>query len=149
MIRNRKSTIRSAALLSGVGLLLLAGCDGPQRATGVPGGRVFAVDLAGKARKCEVEQPSPEENKRTATKMTVSNEGGWCGISVVRRAGVPYDSALMETRPTHGKVLVHRVGDTTRIDYTPTARFTGTDSFAVKLIPGNATLNVAVTVTGP
>jgi hypothetical protein len=143
------SAIRSAALLSGVGLILLGGCGGPQGASGVPGGRVFAADLAGKARKCEVEQPSTEDGKAATATMTVSNEGGWCGVSVVRRAGVPYDSSILETRPNHGKVLVHRVGDTTRIDYTPASRYTGPDSFAVKLIPGNPILRVNVTVTGP
>jgi hypothetical protein len=33
----------------------------------------------------------------------------------------------------------------TRIDYTPNKGFVGTDAFAVKLIPGDATVRVAVT----
>jgi hypothetical protein len=41
------------------------------------------------------------------------------------------------------------VGDETRIDYTPDRRFAGSDAFTVKLIPGDATIKVAVTVTAP
>ena len=63
--------------------------------------------------------------------------------------GRPFDTGLLTGRPDNGKVLVRRVGDTTRIDYTPNARFTGTDSFAVKLIPGDSVVKVAVTVTAP
>ena len=46
-------------------------------------------------------------------------------------------------------MLIHEVGDNTRIDYTPDRGFSGTDSFAVKLIPGDAKVIVAVTVTAP
>ncbi len=46
-------------------------------------------------------------------------------------------------------MLIHEVGDDTRIDYTPDRRFTGSDSFTVKLIPGEERLKVAVTVTAP
>jgi Bacterial Ig domain len=76
----------------------------------------------------------------------VSNEGGWCGVTLTR-GGVAYESYLMVTRPNHGKVFAHRVGANTRIDYTPDTGFTGTDSFAVRLIPGNAVIREAVTVT--
>jgi hypothetical protein len=45
--------------------------------------------------------------------------------------------------------MIHQVGDDTRIDYTPDRGFTGTDSFAVKLIPGNAVIRITVTVVSP
>jgi hypothetical protein len=38
------------------------------------------------------------------------------------------------------------VGDNTRIDYTPDAQYRGADSFAVRLIPGDATISGSVTV---
>lgn len=59
----------------------------------------------------------------------------------------PYDSYLMVTRPAHGRVFAHRVGNNTRIDYTPDAGFTGADSYAIRLIPGNAVVEATVTVT--
>ena len=60
----------------------------------------------------------------------------------------PYTSALLTARPTHGTVYIHPVGDDTRIDYTPDRGFAGSDSFVVRLIPGDPSLRVAVTVTG-
>jgi hypothetical protein len=78
--------------------------------------------------------------------MQVVNDGGWCGMTV-NRNGVPYDSYMLATRPNHGTVYAHRVGNNTRIDYTPDAGFAGTDSFAVTLIPGNAVVGVGVTVS--
>jgi len=77
--------------------------------------------------------------------MKVGNDGGWCAISVAR-GGKAFDSSLVTARPAHGKVLVHKVGDATRIDYTPDRGYAGSDSFAVKLIPGDSSIRVAVTV---
>ena len=51
--------------------------------------------------------------------------------------------------PMHGKVLIHSVGDDTRIDYTPDPRFSGNDAFTVKLIPGDATIRAGVAVAPP
>jgi hypothetical protein len=78
--------------------------------------------------------------------MTVGNDGGWCAITVTQPHGEPFDAGLLTQRPLHGKVLIHKVGDATRIDYTPDPNFTGTDSFAVSLIPGDPVIRAAVTV---
>ena len=129
--------------LAAVGLIVTA-CAQP----GATGSRerVFATDLAGGARKCEAPTPSPTDGQTTQVAMKMANDGGWCGVSV-SRSGRPFDTGLLTTRPTHGKVVVTRVGDVTRITYTPPPRFAGTDSFAVKLIPGDATVQVTATVT--
>ena len=78
--------------------------------------------------------------------MTVGNDGGWCGITIAQ-SGQPYEAGLLTIRPTHGRVYIHTVGDSTRIDYTPDSGFTGADTFAVRTVPGNDLLRVAVTVT--
>lgn len=78
--------------------------------------------------------------------MRVGNDGGWCGISV-QLDGQPYAAGLLTESPAHGNVFIHPVGDSTRIDYTPEAGFTGTDRFVVQLIPGNAAIRATVTVT--
>ncbi len=77
--------------------------------------------------------------------MTMGNDGGWCAINI-DNGGKPFDAGLLVAEPSHGKVYIHSVGDETRIDYTPTARFTGTDAFVVKLLPGGAVLRASVTV---
>ncbi len=45
------------------------------------------------------------------------------------------------------RVLAHHVGNDTRIDYTPDPGYVGSDEFAVRLIPGNAVFDAAVSVS--
>jgi len=130
-----------------VGLATLAGCA--QEGGGAGGNRVYYADLQGGAKECAVPQRVSLSNGGvTEAAMTVGNDGGWCGITVSRLIAGAYDAGLLTQRPQRGRVHVHKVGNATRIDYTPDAGFGGTDGFAVKLIPGDATLRVAVTVTG-
>ena len=120
---------------------LLTGC---MRQTGWNG--VFAVDLAGGAKTCVAPTMSPPDGKTVLAQIQVSNEGRWCGVTL-DRGGVAYDSYVIVSRPNHGRIFAHRVGGATRIDYTPDGGFVGTDSFAVRLIPGEAVFQGAVTVT--
>ncbi len=124
----------------------VAGCanKGP---TG-PSARVFAVDQAGAARNCSVPAVTPAAGKETPVAMKLGNDGGWCAVPV-NNGGKPFDAGLLVTQAAHGKVVIHTVGSDTRIDYTPAARYTGADAFAVRLIPGDAVLQVAVTVGPP
>ena len=148
MTEYRRIGHRSAWLAIAVTGSLLTGCAEQGTSSGATGGRVFAVDQTGGARKCDAPRPDLADGKTSEVKMTVSNDGGWCGI-VALRGGRPYDSGLLPVRPDHGKLLVHRVGDITRITYTPTRGYVGQDKFTVKLIPGDAVVNVAVAVTAP
>lgn len=108
------------------------------------GPRVYAMDMNGGARTCEVTKPALAAGKVADATMKVGNDGGWCGLPV-RNGGKPYDAGLLAVRAAHGKVFVHSVGSDTRIDYTPDSGFTGTDSFTVQLLPGEAGVRVAVT----
>lgn len=107
--------------------------------------RLFASDLSGGAKRCEVPSVTPAAGKDTPVAMSVGNDGGWCGITVAND-GKPFAAGLLASEPAHGKVFIHTVGDATRIDYTPDTQFTGGDAFAVRLLPGDATLRVSVTV---
>jgi hypothetical protein len=132
-----------ALLLTGA---LLQGCG---QGGGGPAGsrlRVYAADLAGAARSCDVPTVTPASGQSVEAAMKLGNDGGWCGISVHQDGPRPFDAGLLTARPAHGNVLIHEVGDLTRIDYTPDRAFSGTDSFSVRLVPGNATIRVAVTV---
>jgi len=122
---------------------LIQGCA-PQQAA-PSGTRLYASDFAGGAKSCAVPTVSITDGKETAVPMTVGNDGGWCGITVAQ-SGRPFAAGLLTTRPTHGKVYIHTVGDNTRIDYTPDTGFTGSDSFTARLVPGDGSLRVAVTV---
>jgi hypothetical protein len=126
--------------------LLLAGCSANQ-GPGASRQRTFAVDLAGGAKLCDIPKVTPVLGKTADAAIKVGNDGGWCGIGVQQDGAKPFGAGLLMTRPNHGTVTIHAVGDDTRIDYTPDRGFSGRDGFAVKLIPGDARLNVDVTVT--
>jgi hypothetical protein len=106
---------------------------------------IFAVDVTGGARTCSAPSASPLNGQSVLAQIQMSNDG-WCGINAIHDNG-PYASYLMVTRPNHGKIFAHRVGDHTRIDYTPDPGFAGTDNFAVRMIPGDSIIEGAVTVT--
>ena len=133
--------------------LLLAGDRGNGIAAagvrGEPSGpppRVFAADMTGAAKVCTVPPVTPTAGHTVDAAIKVGNDGGWCAITV-NNNGRPFDAGLLAAAPQHGKVLIHTVGNDTRIDYTPTARYTGSDAFSVRLIPGDATIRVTATVT--
>jgi hypothetical protein len=133
----------AALLLAGV---LLAACS----SNGEVGGsklRVYAADVTGNAKACEVPKVNPVAGQTTEAAVKVGNDGGWCGLRVHQDGPMPFAAGLLMTRASHGSVVIHTVGDDTRIDYTPDRGFTGTDSFVVKLVPGDATVQVGVTVT--
>jgi hypothetical protein len=123
--------------------VLLQAC-GPQGPAG-SGTRLFASDFAGAAKVCTVPKVTPAADKQTQVAMQMGNDRGWCAITV-NNGGRPYSAGLLTTAPAHGKVLIHTVGDDTRIDYTPDAQYKGADSFVVRLIPGDATISASVTV---
>jgi hypothetical protein len=130
-----------------LGAVLLQSCAEAPPKPVVQKLRVYAADLAGGAKACEVTKVAPVPNKAVAAKMAVGNDGGWCGISVAQDGPKPFAAGLLTARPSHGVVTIHSVGDYTRIDYVPEKGFAGTDLFNVKLLPGSSVVDVAVTVT--
>jgi hypothetical protein len=144
-----RSKLQPMKRLCGLALAAaLAACAQPQQQAGAPGARIYAADLQGAAKSCTVpQQVSLSPDRPAEVAMTVDNDGGWCGISVAQSGPKPFDAGLVTTRPANGRVLVRKVGDRTRVDYFPNPAFGGTDSFAVRLLPGGATMQVAVTVT--
>jgi hypothetical protein len=142
----RQQPIRRAAWLAlALAGAVLQGCaEKPAPAQSQT--RLFASDFQGGAKSCVVPKPRLDAGKEVSATMQVGNDGGWCGITVAQD-GKPYAAGLLSQAPDHGNVYIHPVGDDTRIDYTPERGFSGTDTFVVKLLPGNPMLHVAVTVT--
>ncbi len=127
-----------------VGAAGLQGCvEKPSAPVRLP---VYAYDQTGAARSCTVPPVKPVAAQATDAAMSVENDGGWCAFSV-QQGRAPYAAGLVTSRPKHGKVFVHSVGDETRVDYTPAPGFAGADSFTVKFLPGDALVAVAATVT--
>jgi hypothetical protein len=135
------------------GLLALGACvdttpAGPAR----PPARVFAFDQQGKAAKCAVQVAERPADGATVTgTMAVLNDRGWCGVELLRPVPgwEPFLYGLLTKRAEHGTVTIHTVGDTTRADYLPDVGYAGPDAFTLKLAPGNAVVQVAVTVEAP
>jgi hypothetical protein len=141
-------TIRSARSLRAwlclaATALLAAGCA---PSSGPTWNGIFAVDVAGAAKTCAAPTVTPPDGLGLKVQVQMTNDGGWCGV-VASRNGVAFDSYLLVTRPAHGRVFAHRVGTNTRIDYTPDPGYAGADSFAVHMVPGDATIEEAVTVS--
>lgn len=135
-----KSSLTAAVLVIAAGAL--QGCMKEASVQAGAGSPVYATDLAGKAATCTVPTVTPVDGKTVTVAMTTGG-GGWCGIPLMLN-GKPYGAGLLSQAPKAGKVYVHAVGDATRVDYTPTGAAAGPDAFAVRLIPGNAVLRVAV-----
>ena len=131
-------------LALGATALLLQACA--QQAPSGPPARVFAADMSGAAKVCTAPPVTPAAGQTLDAAIKLGNDGGWCAITV-NNDGRPFDAGLLTAEPRHGKVLIHTVGNDTRIDYTPAARYAGPDAFAVRLLPGGATIRVAATVT--
>ena len=131
-----------ATLMTG---FLLQACASDQGPAG-SGTRVYAADMTGGAKTCEVAKVGPADGQSTDTAMKLDNGGGWCGLPLRQSDGRPFDVGLLLERPAHGSVVIHQVGDETRVDYTADRGFTGSDSFSVKMIPGNAVIRISVTV---
>jgi hypothetical protein len=131
--------------ITATALLLQACAEKPPSAPPI---RVYAADVAGGAKSCDAPKVAPVAGQETPVAVKVGNDGGWCGITV-NTGGKPYAAGLLATGPAHGKVLIHTVGNDTRIDYTPARGFTGADSFSVKLIPGDAIIRASVSVVPP
>ncbi len=131
-------------------LALLGGCSHPTQAPSVAAGpqpRVYAIDLAGGAKVCKVPPVKLAAGTTTQASMALTNDGGWCAITVAR-AGKPYAAGLLTAAPAHGRVYIHTVGDATRIDYTPNLGFVGTDHFSVTLLPDQAVIDATAKVSG-
>jgi hypothetical protein len=132
--------ISAAVLTLAVGSL--QGCTKPPPPPAASGARIYSHDMEGKAAICTVSATPAVDGKETPETM-VTGGGGWCGIPLHTASG-PYTAGLL-TQPAHnGRVYVHTVGDDTRIDYIPKPGAVVPDSFTVQLIPGNATVRVAV-----
>jgi hypothetical protein len=149
-VATRACTIRrvteAALLMTG---LALAGCSHPETGPTASALRVYAADVTGGAKVCDVPKINPVSGGGSEAAIKMANDGGWCGIPVHQDGPKPFGAGLLEKRAIHGDVLIHEVGDNTRIDYTPDRGFVGHDAFVVKLIPGDATVRVAVTVAPP
>jgi hypothetical protein len=148
MINDRRICHRGAWLALALAGLMLQGCA-ETRQTATSGPRLYAADMTGGAKSCAVPKLSLTSGAPSDAAMTVGNDGGWCAITVAQSDGKPYDAGLLSQTPQHGKVLIHEVGDATRIDYTPDANYSGSDAFAVTLIPGDPVVRTAVTVVPP
>lgn len=141
--------INALRLLGGLALLGTLGACAEQAATPASVRRIYYVDTQGKAAVCTPPQSvSLTAGQQTDTTMTMSNEGGWCGVTLSQAGQKPYDAGMLVQRPQHGRVLVRAVGDYTRVDFFPDRGFTGTDAFTVRFAPGNPALKVTVTVQG-
>ena len=87
----------------------------------------------------------------TATATIALTNDGWCAVRTTEKDGQPFQLGLVKTRPEHGRVLIQKAGNQTRVEYTADSRYVGADRFTVALrsrTPNtpDAVMQVAVTV---
>ena len=75
--------------------MLVQACDQP--ATTVSSTRLYAIDQAGGAKTCNSPSAQPAGGQTTDVAMTVTNDGGWCGLSVTQ-SGKPYSASVLTAR---------------------------------------------------
>jgi hypothetical protein len=130
------------AFLMAVGLIL-EGCATPIQAP-VSHATLYSTDMVGKAAVCSTTPAMITAKDGTENTVAMkTGGGGWCGIPV-NHDGRPFKAGLLTKAARSGQVYVHTVGDDTRIDYTPDRGPIVADSFAVRLIPENVTIQVSV-----
>ena len=85
----------------------------------------------------------------TAT-MRLANDGGFCKFDVSQSSGGPFASFLVTRVPLHGSPLLYNYDGKSRITYTPTGGYVGSDGMVVELVPGpgqpRVSINIAITV---
>lgn len=124
--------------------LALAGC-----AKTPPPAPVVDLQNEGIAKTCA---PSAVDLASPAPATITLTNDGWCGVVAAEKAGQPFKYGLVKTRPEHGRVFIRPVNGQTRVEYTANPGYTGSDHFAVALVPNaagapDAPLRVDVTVT--
>jgi hypothetical protein len=128
--------------LTAIGLIL-QGCAATPPASPRSHATIYSTDMVNKAASCSFTPLAPLKDGSTNNVAITTGGGGWCGFGV-ELDGHPYTAGLLTHGAKSGKVHIHTVGDDTRIDYTPEHVPVGPDSFTVRLLPGNATIQVSV-----
>jgi hypothetical protein len=104
----------------------------------------------GIAKTCTFTPVQPAAGSNVSSSITMTNDG-WCAVRTTEADRQPFLLGLVGVRPTHGTMLIQKLGGETRLEYTPNPGYTGTDSFTASLRPkaggADAAVQVAVTVT--
>jgi hypothetical protein len=140
--RGPMQTRIQTVILTAIGLIL-QGCAAPKPAPPRPHATIYSTDMVNKAAVCSFTPLTALKDGSDNNVTLTTGGGGWCGFGV-ELDGHPYTAGLLTKGPKFGKVHIHTVGDDTRIDYTPQSLPVAADSFTVRLIPGNATIQVSV-----
>jgi hypothetical protein len=139
---------RAGFLIFALSALTLGGCTQATVANVSSSLPVYSTDLQGRAAQCSAPPTNAVAEGKTLSVAMTTGGNGWCGM-LIRNGSGPYAAGLLTRRPEHGKVYVHSVGDDTRIDYTSLASPVVADAFTVRLIPGNALVEVSVKPATP
>ena len=86
----------------------------------------------------------------TATANIVMTNDGWCALRTKDKNGQPFKFGLVKMKPQHGYILIQKVGNETRIEYTVENRYVGSDKFSVALAsnqPNTPDSSMGVTVS--
>lgn len=131
-------------LIATAAVLALAGC-----ARTPPPAPAVDLQNEGIAKTCT---PSAVDLAAPTPATIALTNDGWCGLVTAEKDGQPFKYGLVKTRPEHGRVYIRPVNGQTRVEYSANPGYTGSDRFAVALVPHasgapDASLRVDVAVT--
>ena len=131
-------------LIATAAVLVLAGC-----ARTPPPAPAVDLQNEGIAKTCT---PSAVDLAAPTPATIALTNDGWCGLVTAEKDGQPFKYGLVKTRPEHGRVYIRPVNGQTRVEYSANPGYTGSDRFAVALVPHasgapDASLRVDVAVT--
>lgn len=86
----------------------------------------------GIAKTCTPTNPDMTKPAPYTASIAMTNDG-WCGVFATDKDGKPFSLGLVRARPAHGRVFIQKVGNATRVEYTPENNYVGADTFTVAL----------------
>src|SRR4051812_50076513 len=86
------------------------------------------------SRNCAFSPVQPIPGGAVNATIEMSNDG-WCAVRVKEADGQPFLLGLVRQRPERGTMLVQKLGGETRLEYTPSPGFAGSDRFTAALRP--------------
>ena len=143
----QEPTLNKSLFTAAAVALALQGC-----ATQPPPPQIARPDFnEGKAKSC-TGSAIDLKGRASATATIAMTNDGWCSVQVSEADGHPFELGLVRQRAEHGSLIIQKVNDVTRIEYTADPRYVGSDRFEVALRPRDPkmpdqTVSVAVTVT--
>jgi hypothetical protein len=135
--------------------LFAAGCAQPEKAP-APAPFIVEVDPDAprpRASVCRVQPSYGNLMTGVTTNMTVSADGGWCGVRSGRfldsalATQIPHESLTVVEAPEHGEIVIHKLKTVSAYYYKATPKYSGSDTARLRTQPRFGSLILKISVS--